>query len=86
MKSTMKVMRDLQREVSNLRQELNQVPRAFIQESKESVQDAVDEGKAVLDGRKTTYKPVSRQPEERENGAASRPPLPKPLDMPEDQE
>jgi sec-independent protein translocase protein TatB len=89
MKATMKEMRDLQREVKSLREEMSQVPRAFIQESKESVQDLVDEGKAALDGRKTTYKPVSRPPEERENGSAqpnTPNPLPKPLDIPEDQE
>ncbi len=89
MKSTMKEMRELQREVKNLRQELNQVPKNFIQESQESVQSAVDEGKAVLDGREPTYKPVSRRPEEGENGATNpgpKRPLPKAIDVPEDQE
>ena len=92
MKATMQEMRELQREVKNLRKELNEVPRAFIQEGQEAMDEgkkAVEEGKAVLDGRVTTYKPVSRPPEDGENGssvATNTRPLPKPIEVPEDQE
>lgn len=89
MKATMKEMRDLQREVQSLRKELIDVPKAFIQEGQDVMKDTVDEGKAVLDGRVPTYKPVSRRPEDDENGAATpgaSSPLPKAIEVPEDQE
>ncbi|MFZ0548277.1 MAG: hypothetical protein WAM60_22715 [Candidatus Promineifilaceae bacterium] len=79
MKSTMQEVRELQKEVQSLRKELNQVPRAFIQETK----DAAEEGRALVEG-KRSYKPVSRPKEEQENGAV--PDLPKAIDVPEDQE
>jgi hypothetical protein len=59
---------------------LNQVPKAFVQDAK----DAVEEGKAVMDGKEPAYKPVSRPRQERDNGASSR--LPKAVDVPEDEE
>ena len=79
MKSAMREVRELQQEVKNLRQEMKQVPRSFIQEGK----DAVEEGRAVLDGR-DSYKPVSRQGEEQENGVGAS--LPKAINVPEDPE
>ena len=92
MKATVKEMRDLQREVQSLRQELHEAPKAFIQEGKEAMKEgkqAVEEGKAILDGRIPTYKPVSRRPEDGENGTTSpgaSKPLPKAIEVPEDQE
>jgi Sec-independent protein translocase protein TatA len=80
MKATMQEMREMQRELKSLRQEINQVPKAFIQDTK----DAAEEGRAVLDGKEPTYKPVSRPPEQRENGHPSH--LPKAVDVPEDPE
>jgi sec-independent protein translocase protein TatB len=82
MKDTMKEMRELQREVQSLRKELSQVPKAFIQDTK----DAVEEGKAVLDGKEPTYKPISRPREESENGTPKVDGLPKAIDVPEDRE
>lgn len=80
MKETMKEMREMREELLNLRKELNQVPKAFIQDTK----DAVEEGRAVLDGKEPTYKPVSRPREDRENGSPSH--LPNAIDVPEDEE
>jgi sec-independent protein translocase protein TatB len=82
MKATVQEMREMRKELLSLRQELNQVPKAFIQDTK----DAVDEGRAALgvDGKEPLYKPVSRPREERENGTASH--LPNPVDVPEDSE
>ena len=79
-KTTMQEVREMRRELQSLRQELNQVPKAFIQDTK----DAVEEGRAVLDGKEPTYKPVSRPKEEQENGRPNH--LPKAVDVPEDQE
>lgn len=80
MKTTMQEVREMRRELQSLRQELNEVPKAFMQDTK----DAVEEGRAVLDGKEPTYKPVSRPKEERENGRSHR--LPRAIDVPEDQE
>lgn len=80
MKATMQEMREMREELLSLRQELNQVPKAFIQDAK----DAAEEGQAVMDGKEPTYKPVSRSEEERENGTGDR--LPKAVDVPEDPE
>lgn len=80
MKETMREMREMREELLNLRKELNQVPQSFVQDTK----DAVDEGRAVLEGKEPTYKPVSRPREERENGSTSR--LPNALEVPEDEE
>lgn len=81
MKTTMQEMREMQRELKSLREELSQVPKAFLQESK----SVVDEGQAAFDGIQRSYKPVSRPKEEPgENGHPSH--LPKPLEVPEDEE
>lgn len=80
MKETMREMREMREELLSLRKELNQVPKAFIQDTK----DAAKEGRAVMEGKERTYKPVSRPREERENGSSSQ--LPNPVDVPEDPE
>lgn len=80
MKETMREMREMREELISLRKELNQVPKAFIQDTK----DAVEEGKAVLDGQEPAYKPISRPSKESENGTSDR--LPNAVDVPEDQE
>jgi sec-independent protein translocase protein TatB len=80
MKETMREMREMREELLNLRKEMNRVPKAFIQDTK----DAVEEGKAAIDGIEKTYKPVTRPVEERGNGTAGQ--LPNTVDVPEDQE
>lgn len=87
MKDTMREMREMRQELLSLRQELNKVPKAFIEDTKDVVEEtkgAVEEGRAILDAQKTAFKPVSRPKEESENGAVSH--LPKPIEVPEDQE
>lgn len=88
MKETMREMREMRKELLNLRQELNQVPKSFVQDTQDVVQetkDAVEEGRALVD-KKTTYKPVSRPKDDKENGTGTANHLPKAIDVPEDPE
>ncbi len=97
MKNTLKDMRTLQDEVQALRQELAQVPRTFREQGEAVLQEgkaAVKEGEAALDIPSESKKvqteipeSVEEQPEvsSTDNGI-SRPPLPKPIEVPEDPE
>jgi sec-independent protein translocase protein TatB len=84
MKMTMREMREMQREIKTLRHELNQVPKAFIQETKETTKNITEEGRAVFEGKEPIYKPVSRPNEKQENGSTGH--LPKAIEVPEDSE
>jgi Sec-independent protein translocase protein TatA len=76
-------MRELQREVESLRQELRRSTAPVLEEGKQ----ALNEGKQALEESRQAFKPITRQePAPAEGDGDDRPELPKPLEVLDDPE